>query len=250
MTELLIPDAAFPPGRNEPCFCGSGERFKRCCGSAEAGRAPPYGIGIVEDFLSARECRSLVGMAEAMEGQRFMMRDRARNEEIVPDPTRVCDWMKLGDQQKVLDEVVTRAFEEQIIPKTGTAISWYEEPQLLRYLPGGYYRYHSDDSYLVPEQQAWRKAVDRDISLLIYINDDFTGGELEFRRFSYFLKPRAGMLVWFPSNMRYEHMAQPVKSGRRYAIVSWAAAEGVERVQAARAKRSILWSTRRKQDEV
>ena len=22
-----------PPGRNDPCFCGSGRKFKRCCGS-------------------------------------------------------------------------------------------------------------------------------------------------------------------------------------------------------------------------
>jgi len=28
----------------------------------------------------------------------------------------------------------------------------------------------------------WRKAVDRDISLLIYLSDDFEGGELHFKR--------------------------------------------------------------------
>lgn len=96
------------------------------------------------------------------------------------------------------------------------------------------------------ERGAWRKAVDRDISLLIYLNDEYEGGELDFKRLAYTLRPRAGMLVWFPSDIRYEHMAKLVTSGRRYAIVSWAAASGVERVQSERAKRSIWWATREK----
>ena len=54
------------------------------------------------------------------------------------------------------------------------------------------------------------------------------------------------MLVWFPSDVRYEHMAKLVTSGRRYALVSWAAAAGVERVQPERANRSIAWDTREK----
>ena len=78
--------------------------------------------------------------------------------------------------------------------------------------------------------------------MLVYLNDDYEGGELDFKRLSYALKPKAGMLVWFPSDVRYEHMAMPVLSGRRYSLASWAALEGVERVQAERAKRSILWN--------
>ena len=27
--------AAFKPGRNEPCPCGSGKKFKRCCGARD-----------------------------------------------------------------------------------------------------------------------------------------------------------------------------------------------------------------------
>ena len=204
----------------------------------------------MEEFLSERECAELLEMADALDGERFKMRDRARNMEITLDPTRVCEWMKLGDAQQTLDQLVARAYEEQVIPRTGLDIEWYEEPQLLRYTAGGYYQYHVDAYYLVPEEKAWRKAVDRDISILIYLNDDFEGGELEFKRFGYYLRPRAGMLVWFPSDVRYEHMARPVSSGRRYAVVSWAAAVGVERVQAERAKRSILWSTREKKLEM
>lgn len=89
-------------------------------------------------------------------------------------------------------------------------------------------------------------AVDRDISLLLCLNDEYEGGELHFKRLSWTLRPRAGMLVRFPSDVRYEHMAKLVTKGYRYTIVSWAAATGVERVQPERAMRSIAWDTREK----
>jgi predicted 2-oxoglutarate/Fe(II)-dependent dioxygenase YbiX len=246
MTFPLIPDNSFPPERNAPCFCGSGERFKRCCGLRSAERPPPHGVGVLEAFLRPAECRELVSLADRLEGERFKVRDRARNMAVTPDPTRVCEWLKLGEHQLRLDDLVYRAFQEQILPRTGLTIDWYEEPQLLRYTAGGFYSYHSDAYDPVPEEKAWRRAVDRDISLLLYLNDDFEGGELELKRFSYLLRPKAGMLVWFPSDWRYEHMARPVISGCRYAIVSWAAATGVERVKAYRPNRSIRWISREK----
>lgn len=70
----------------------------------------------------------------------------------------------------------------------------------------------------------------------------FCGSGQRFTRLSYTLKPKAGMLVWFPSDVRYEHMLKLVISGRRYSLASRAAVTDVERVQAERAKRSILWS--------
>ena len=246
MSYPLIPDDSFPPGRNEPCFCGSGKRFKNCCGVRSTDRLPPHGLCIVEEFLSPLECRELVNLANSLEGTRFKARDLDWKLTNTLDPTRVCDLMKLGDSQMVLDDLVARAFKEQIIPGTGKMIEWYEEPQLLRYNSGGFYQYHVDAYDPVPGTKTWRKAIDRDISMLIYLNDNFDGGELEFKRFSYFLRPRAGMLVWFPSDVRYEHMAKPVTNGYRYAVVSWAAVSGVERVQDERPNRSIWWETREK----
>jgi hypothetical protein len=30
-----------PPGRNDPCHCGSGKKFKKCCGAPKLPYAPP-----------------------------------------------------------------------------------------------------------------------------------------------------------------------------------------------------------------
>lgn len=183
-------------------------------------------------------------MADAMNGYRFTAVDQDGRR--IPDPHRVTEWVDFRDsQQQRLDDLVRRAFEDHVIPRTGQQIEWFEQPEVLRYGPGGYYKHHADAYHLVPEQRAWKKAVDRDISILIYLNDDYVGGELDFKRLCYTLRPKAGMLVWFPSDVRYEHMAKPVISGRRYSLASWAAAAAVERVQAERAKRSILWNESR-----
>lgn len=237
----LFPDDSFPPGRNEPCFCGSGQRFKRCCGSRSPDRAPPHGVGLVDGFLSPEECEDLVSLADSMTGYRFTAATRDGNRTL--DPNRVTEWVDFRQgQQDRLDKLIRRALEQHIIPATGHQVEWFEQPEVLRYEPGGYYKHHADAYYFLPEQRAWTKSVDRDISMLVYLNDDYEGGELDFKRLSYALKPKAGMLVWFPSDVRYEHMAMPVLSGRRYSLASWAALEGVERVQAERAKRSILWN--------
>lgn len=236
----LIPDDSFPPRRNDPCFCGSGERFKRCCGSRSPNR-PPYGIGIVEGFLPETECADLVRVADAMTGYRFTASDDNGNR--ILDPNRATEWVDFRhSQQERLDSLIRRALEQHVIPQTGFEVEWFEQPELLRYGPGGYYKHHADAYHLVPEQRAWKRVVDRDVSILIYLNDDFEGGELDFKRLRYTLRPGVGMLVWFPSDVRYEHMAKPVITGRRYSLASWAAATGVERVQQQRAKRSILWN--------
>lgn len=246
MPHPLFPDDSFPPPRNAPCFCGSGERFKRCCGNQAADRRPPSGINIVEGFLSAAECAEIIGLADSAEGKRFTVPDGEGGR--IYDPQRATEWVDFREShQQRLDAVVARAFAEQIIPSEGREIAWYEEPQLLRYTTGGFYLHHSDAWQLVPEQRAWRKVVDRDISMLIYLNDLYEGGELEFKRLFYRLRPHPGMLVWFPSDVRYEHMAKPVTAGQRSVIVSWAALAGVERVQEQMANRAILWPSREKQ---
>ena len=60
------------------------------------------------------------------------------------------------------------------------------------------------------KDECWKRVVDRDVSLLIYLTEEFQGGEILFNNFQYRLKPRAGMVVYFPSDHRYVHTALPV----------------------------------------
>jgi|688.fasta_scaffold171628_4 Rps23 Pro-64 3,4-dihydroxylase Tpa1-like proline 4-hydroxylase len=83
-----------------------------------------------------------------------------------------------------------------------------ENFQLLKYEVGQYFHSHYD-SY---------PSVNRVISVLIYLNDDYEGGEIEFVNFDIKIKPKAGTLIMFPSNYPYRHIAHPVISGTKYAV--------------------------------
>ncbi len=54
---------------------------------------------------------------------------------------------------------------------------------------------------------------------VLYLNDDYNGGELFFPKFDYDIVPEPGSLVIFPSGELYEHGVRPVKEGPvRYVI--------------------------------
>lgn len=91
-------------------------------------------------------------------------------------------------------------------------INYNSEPyNLLKYKSGTEYKAHYDGATIT------RRAV----SPILYLNDDYTGGELEFTNFNLKIKPKAGSLYIFPSSFPYRHIAHPVETGTKYAIVTW-----------------------------
>lgn len=88
---------------------------------------------------------------------------------------------------------------------------YHEDYQMLKYNNSKEYKQHHDNGPFM----------NRVISAIAYLNDDYEGGELEFPNFKIKIKPEAGMLILFPSNYAYAHIAHPVTSGTKYAIVTW-----------------------------
>ena len=88
---------------------------------------------------------------------------------------------------------------------------WHEHYQMLKYDQGEEYKGHYDGG----------TPIGRSISCLCYLNDNFEGGELEFPNFYVKIKPEPGMLILFPSNYAYLHIAHPVTAGTKYSMVTW-----------------------------
>lgn len=82
---------------------------------------------------------------------------------------------------------------------------------LLRYEEGNKFHNHIDDHPKFP----------RVVSLSLFLNDDFEGGELEFKEFNLKIKPEAGEIVVFSSGFPYMHQVHPITKGIRYAVVKW-----------------------------
>jgi predicted 2-oxoglutarate/Fe(II)-dependent dioxygenase YbiX len=88
--------------------------------------------------------------------------------------------------------------------------------ELLRYGPGQGYSEHVDS---MPGSSSIYGQ--RLLSAVLYLNDDFEGGELHFSRQGLTYNPEAGSLVVFPSNFCFPHSSQPVLKGNKYAVVTW-----------------------------
>ncbi len=221
---------------NEPCLCGSGDPFEVCCASRESPRKPPYGVFVFENYLDADSAREWIEYAEQCRRQRLLVIDQNAstpdNIVKVEDSRRVAERVDLGTRHAQLNELVAKAYVDLADRCFGRSLDWYETPELMRYSPGGFYVKHADSQNFNPSTQSWTKVIDRDLSLLIYLNDDFEGGALHFNRFNYRLQPKAGMAVIFPSDSRYVHTAETVTRGTRYAVVSWASVRGVPKIAA------------------
>lgn len=54
------------------------------------------------------------------------------------------------------------------------------------------------------------------ISTVLYLNDNYNGGELYFREQNIAIKPKAGSLLIFPSKKPYFHEALAISGGEKY----------------------------------
>ncbi|MEJ8566716.1 2OG-Fe(II) oxygenase [Elongatibacter sediminis] len=229
--------------RTDPCFCGSGRRFKSCCGSLTEPRNPPHGVHVQRRFLDSETCAEWVRHLDSRPRSPLAVHALDDDEPagLAKEKThgRVTDKVDAGELQAAIVERVQEAFATAVPAGLDRRVDWFENPQVLRYEPGGLYGPHADSDHFMPAEGHWRKVIDRDVSILLYLNEDFEGGELMFRQFNYRYRPHTGDLLFFPSHGHYAHQALPVKHGVRYVVVSWAAFVDEPRVLTVRPSGSI-----------
>ena len=92
----------------------------------------------------------------------------------------------------------------------GVGINYYEAFNFVKYEgKGTHFKVHADHG---PTYVAT-------ISAVIYLNDNYQGGELEFPRFGVELKPKQGDIAIFPSTYIYEHASKEMIDGVKYSVV-------------------------------
>ena len=129
-----------------------------------------------------------------------------------------------------LRSILKAGISSFIEPFYNVEIRDWEPLQLLHYGAGGHYIPHVDAETLYTDEdgaELWEKTLDRDVSVVYFLNDDFKGGELVFPHLDLLIRPEAGTLVCFPSDHNYIHGVKPVISGHRYTVVTWMRVEGM-----------------------
>ena len=102
-------------------------------------------------------------------------------------------------------------YTQKIYPFARNNIKNREESiHLLRYGKTGHLPAHQDQG-----------VSSRVLSSVMYLNDDYVGGEMEFVNSGVKFKPEAGSIIFFPSNFLYIHEVYPVTYGERYSMPHW-----------------------------
>jgi len=140
--------------------------------------------------------------------------------------TRNTLWYHITEEMaKNLEQAVAACFREIVAPKYNCEFKSYEPVQFLGYPVGGHYKGHNDGEHFNYETRQWERLMERDISFLFYLNDQYGGGELEFYDLGLTIKPKKGMMIAFPSYKDFAHKVHPVTWGHRYSLVSWVATQ-------------------------
>jgi len=148
---------------------------------------------------------------------------------IVDKDIRDTQIVEFEDTFPKVEELFKNIVKHIVNPFYNIQVWDSEVPQLLRYGVGGHYAPHIDGRsiWIAPNgDKIWRKSTDRDLSFVLFLNDELEGGECVFPDLHIQVKPKPGLLVVFPSDQNYLHGVNPVTSGERYSIVTWARVKG------------------------
>ena len=74
--------------------------------------------------------------------------------------------------------------------------------------------------YLVPHVDTLSSEGNH-IASVYYINDDYTGGEIDFPDHNLKIKPKANSLIIFPGNENYLHAVHKIVNNDRYSSAMW-----------------------------
>lgn len=94
-----------------------------------------------------------------------------------------------------------------------------------KWLPGAFAPDHADNAEMDGTLNAWQE---NKMVTIIYLNDDYEGGELTFRDHDISIAPKQGTMVAFDVGFGNVHGVNEIKSGQRWTMLaSWDWADSV-----------------------
>jgi len=115
---------------------------------------------------------------------------------------------------KLIFDAVSQAVAEYRKTAPLLQIAYDEGYKVLKYEVGQEFPPHIDQNQLP-------MMFTRCLSIVLYLNDDFVGGETVFGDIGVTIKPQTGHALVFPSNFAYPHCSTPITQGTKYSLVTW-----------------------------
>ena len=175
-----------------------------------------YSIIEIDNVLSSSECDDLILYADK---QSYFKSQVLTSKGSIDSSNRESQQCWLRDNSHIhCNKISAGASKITKLP-----IENMEELQIVKYEKGGYFKEHYD-----PEVRNKSNINDRIYTLIIYLNDDFEGGETYFKKLDINVKPKKGKAVLFKSLKSDKtllkkslHQGQKVTSGIKYMCNKW-----------------------------
>ena len=146
-------------------------------------------------------------------------------EEVV-DPHRSCSDYEFD---LIGSDLVLILIRNRIAAATGLPVAAMEPPRVFHYALGQDIKPHYDRlNDGIGDYAGSGYKGDRVATFLLYLNDDFDGGELEFPRVGQRFKGRAGDAIYFAHvdhtgapDKKSLHAGLPIRRGEKYVLSQW-----------------------------
>lgn len=162
------------------------------------------GIALFEDVFLQNE--ELIALAEAEQ-----YREGTVGAGEVDHSKRITLVHDLREDNPVHEELLQTVIESltEYAQKYKVNIKQGEQFRIGKYPQGAYYKDHIDNGG------------GRTLSIVLFLNNDFEGGELYFNYQQLEVKPKAGSLVVFPSNFMYRHECKEITKGQKFIVFNF-----------------------------
>jgi predicted 2-oxoglutarate/Fe(II)-dependent dioxygenase YbiX len=170
---------------------------------------------MINNFISKADCQRLIechqeNHALTRKFPNAFWNNRSLYFEAIPDSFRD---VKLKIRSIILREasLINNHFRHtiKIFPETINLVVW----------PPGYeLKPHIDNEHLDGTSNGMEQ---RTFSAVVYLNDNYEGGEIYFPAINASVKPTMGQLVAFRSSRRHMHGVRDVTRGLRYTMPAW-----------------------------
>jgi len=193
----------------------------RLCKRSECGTNDV--LRVEKSLLSQSECRQIIEFAKKKGMRRSQVRDFEEDDTTRRSETQ---WISPSDI-----DVVHKLYKK-ITDMTGQDSKNFEPLQVVHYTKNGYFRSHYDqcdssDEWCVHDVRRFNGV--RYMTLLIYLNNEFTGGETEFPRLKKKLRPETGDAILFYNTNHKKtcvlpdslHQGNDIQSGEKWIANVW-----------------------------
>ena len=176
-------------------------------------------IFTITDFLTNEECNSISDLIKQNHYQSLVAGTKSENY----SNARTSSTSNLFEDNNIISQINQKIYNELNITK-----EFAEPTQGQLYEIGQEYKYHNDYFWGSDVDKYCNVSGQRTYTCMIYLNDNFEGGETDFWYLGIKIKPKTGKAVFWKNseglgneNKGSLHAGSPVISGEKVIITKW-----------------------------